>query len=99
MVSKKGKSKGEQCGMSLPEGVTSSTPSKLWKIIRVIYDDGPGDYRALISRMKARWRYYPSPQSLYTTLGKRTDVFIVVEDRGHKSNVYDLKEEIKNVMD
>ena len=50
--------------------------------------------------MKKRWRYYPAAHSLYTVLGGRKDVFVVVEDRGKAAGkVYDLKEEIRDAMD
>ena len=100
MVSKKGRTRGSQSGMRLPEGITSSKPSTLWKIIKVIKDEGPGDYLQLTERMKKRWRYYLASHSLYTVLGGRTDVFVVVEDRGKAAGkVYDLKEEIRDAMD
>jgi hypothetical protein len=99
MVSRKGRTRGSQCGMVLPEGITSSKPSSLWKIIKVIYDDGPGNYKDLQERMKARWKYYPAPNSLYTTLKARSDVFIMTKDNGNFPDEYDLREEIRNAMD
>lgn len=98
MVSRKGRTKGLQKGMALPKGITSSRPTTLWKMIEVL-KEGPADYRVMTQRLQKRWRNYPSPHSLYTTLSKRTDVFIVVDDRGNKASIYDLKEEIKNAMD
>ena len=99
MVSRKGRTRGNQKGFRLPGNLTHSKPSTLWKIMTIIKDEGAGTYQDLIARMKLRWRYYPSPQSLYTILGKRTDIFVVVIDGGNGANVYDLKEEWKNVMD
>ena len=100
MVSRKGRSRGSQSGMVLPEGITASKPSKLWKIIKVIKDEGPGDYLQLTERMKKRWKYYPAAHSLYTLLSGRKDVFVVIEDRGRTAGkVYDLKEEIRDAMD
>jgi hypothetical protein len=99
MVSRKGRTNGGQKGMMLPKGITSSRPTTLWKMIKVLKDDGPADYRTMGDRMKAKWKNYPPPHSIYTLLAKRTDIFIVVEDRGNHANLYDLTEEIRNVMD
>jgi hypothetical protein len=98
MVSRKGRGNGEQKGMALPKGITSSRPTTLWKMIEVLRE-GPTDYRGMTTRLQKRWRNYPSPHSLYTLMAKRTDIFIVVENRTNKASVYDLKEEIKNAMD
>ena len=96
MVSRKGRGKGGQAGMQLPEGITSSKPSTLWKIMKIIKDEGPLNHKELMARMKLRWRNYPPPHSLFTTLARRTDVFIMVDNEYKK---YDLKEEVRNAMD
>ena len=96
MVSRKGRGKGGQAGMQLPEGITSSKPSTLWKIMKTMKEEGPLHWKELMSQMKLRWKYYPPPTSLYTTLARRTDVFVLVDK---KNKIYDLKEEIKDAMD
>ena len=85
-----------QKGMELPDGIFCSRPTTLWKMIKVIKDGGPTNYIGMLERMKARWKNYPPPHSLYTMLAKRKDVFILVDD---KYKIYDLKEEIRNAMD
>ena len=85
-----------QKGMELPEGIFCSRPTTLWKMIKVIKDDGPTNYTGMQERMKKRWKNYPPPHSLYTMLAKRKDVFVLVDE---KYKIYDLKEEIRNAMD
>ena len=96
MVSRKGRTSGGQKGMMLPLGLTSSRPTTLWKMMKVIKDEGPANYISMAERMKKRWKNYPPPHSLYTTLSKRKDIFVVVDV---KNRIYDLKEEVKNAMD
>jgi hypothetical protein len=97
MVSRKGRTSGGQKGMMLPNGITSSRPTTLWKMMKVIKDEGPTNYLGMQERMKSRWKNYPAPHSLYTLLAKRTDVFVVVNEGTNK--IYDLKEEIRDAMD
>ena len=89
-------SKGEPNGMGLPKGITSSRPGYLWKIITILKEDGPSSWQEIMVRMKLRWRYYPTPNSLYTTLARRPDVFVLIDKENKK---YDLKEEIRNAVD
>ena len=96
MVSRKGRGKGGQTGMQLPKGITSSKPSTLWKMMKVMKDEGPLHWKELMDKLRLRWKNYPPPSSLYTTLARRTDVFILVDEKNKK---YDLKEEIRNAMD
>tara|TARA_R110002020_G_scaffold180021_2_gene373848 strand:+ start:42 stop:332 length:291 start_codon:yes stop_codon:yes gene_type:complete len=85
-----------QKGMELPEGIFCSRPTTLWKMMKVLKDDGPANHVTMAERMKAKWKNYPPPHSLYTLLAKRKDVFILVDT---KFKLYDLKEEIRDAMD
>lgn len=85
-----------QKGMELPEGVFCSRPTTLWKMIKVLKDDGPANYRTMSERMRNRWKNYPPPHSLYTMLAKRKDVFVLIDK---KDKIYDLQEDVRDAMD
>jgi|TARA_R100001443_G_scaffold113930_1_gene129261 hypothetical protein len=94
MVSRKGRTNGLQDGMKLPDGITSSRPSTLWKIIKVIKDDGAGTKAEIIERMRAKWKNFPTLTSLSMVLHGRIEIFIKVDNER-----WDLKEEIRDAMD
>ena len=94
MVSRKGTTNRLQDGMKLPDGITSSRPSTLWKVIKVIKDDGVGTKAEITERMRAKWKNFPTLTSLAMMLHHRPDVFVKVDN-----DRWDLKEEIRNAMD
>jgi len=85
-----------QNGMKLPDGVFSSRPSVLWKIMTILKENGAGDKTFIMNEMKKRWRYYPSHQQLATIMCKRTDLFDLVNK---ERLIYDLKGKWKDAMD
>ena len=86
-----------QNGMVLPEGLTSSRPTTLYKIMKILKENGDLSKDAMLSRMKGRWKYYPDAKKLVAILHKRKDVFTWKLDR--KIKIYNLLEEWRNAMD
>lgn len=93
----KRKGKKMQNGMVLPEGLTSSRPTTLYKIMKILKENGELSKDAMLSRMKERWKYYPDTKKLVAILHKRKDVFTWKLDR--KIKIYNLLEEWRNAMD
>jgi len=93
----KRKGKKMQNGMVLPEGLTSSKPTTLYKIMKILKENGELSKDAMLSRMKLRWKYYPDAKKLVAILHKRNDVFTWKLDR--KIKIYNLLEEWRNAMD
>ena len=91
------KGKKMQRGMVLPEGLTSSRPTTLYKIMKILKEDGGLSKDAMLSRMKERWKYYPDAKKLVAILHKRKDVFTWEADG--KIKTYNLLEEWRNAMD
>ena len=85
-----------QNGMLLPKGLYAAKPGALWKIMKVLKEEGPASHKIISARMHRRWKYYPYTNRLCAILSKRQDVFILVNI---KDKIYDLKDEWKDVMD